>query len=326
MQKIYLLSAVFLLTGCSLTGDGSSPLPHATPAQTTVGLPNDNAQANRRLQLDTFRLPSPTPGDNCNHDAGKPAGPGCECQVWLVTCKDHQCEKVVTPSNGLPPQDCSGAPGQWCTMPDLTGSGSGTFCLGKPVVYLYPSKPMLVSVEVQTPGRIVVSDPDYGIGWENVLAYPSGTLSYQGKQYKELYYETAITQFQKPTNGIVIKTEQLPQILSILTSQLGLTEPEQQEFLAFWLPKLQALHSPYVLFSLIDPVEKEKIDHVAITPAPDTKIQFLAYFKPLVTPVQITPLQLSSVPVRNGFTAVEWGGTIDTTPLQPSPFPLPFLQ
>jgi len=54
------------------------------------------------------------------------------------------------------------------------------------------------------------------------------------------------------------------------------------------------------------------VDKVIITPEPDTFIFFLAYFKPLSQPIQVKPLMLPlEPPKRVGFTAVEWGGTID---------------
>ena len=87
---------------------------------------------------------------------------------------------------------------------------------------------------------------------------------------------------------------------------------EQKEFLDFWVPRLKNLHSPYILFSVIDTNEKKRIDDLIISPKPDTFISFLAYFKPLSIPYSDLPsLQLQQAPERKGFTAVEWGGILD---------------
>ena len=88
---------------------------------------------------------------------------------------------------------------------------------------------------------------------------------------------------------------------------------EQQEFLDYWMPKLTELHTPYVLVSVLDKTEKDRIDHVDISPKPDTKIEFLVYYKGLQIPyAQVTPLVLpQQPPARNGFTSVEWGGVIE---------------
>jgi hypothetical protein len=148
--------------------------------------------------------------------------------------------------------------------------------------------------------------------WQNVLAHPDGTLVYQGGIYKELYYETEVDHVRQPKTGFVIPTAQLEERLTHITSQLGLKDNERQEFLEYWLPQLYELNSPYILFSLVEPDEKERIDHVDISPKPDTFINFLAYFKPVSSPFyDIEPLILPQAPKRVGFTAVEWGGTIE---------------
>ena len=87
---------------------------------------------------------------------------------------------------------------------------------------------------------------------------------------------------------------------------------EQTEFLDWWLPRLRDLNTPYILFSIIDRDEKDRIDKLNISPKPDTLIDFMAYFRPLNKPVDIPPLILPQTPPKRvGFTAVEWGGILD---------------
>lgn len=188
-----------------------------------------------------------------------------------------------------------------------------TWCYAKPVIYLYPTEPMFVDVSVTVPGEIIVSDPLYPEGgWKNVEAHPDGTLYYQGKKYKELFYESNVDDTRIPTRGLILKTTELREKLSIILTQLGLIKHERAEFIDFWIPRLEDLHTQYIFFSVIDPDEKQRIDHVTITPKPDTMIEFLAYFKGINMPLAPEPLILpKNPPQRIGFTAVEWGGTID---------------
>lgn len=189
------------------------------------------------------------------------------------------------------------------------------WCIGKPVIYLYPQVPTLVDVAIEVPGRIFISDPEYPEGgWKNVLAYPNGNLIFEGKKYRDLYYETDLdTDLRIPANGILIPVEQLEEKLLTYTQKLGLNEFESSEFVEYWVPLLEEMNSPYVLFSILDNAEKERIDTVHISPKPDTFIAFLAYFKPVYLFYTPKPLVLPNEPQeRNGFTAVEWGGTIDT--------------
>ncbi len=188
------------------------------------------------------------------------------------------------------------------------------WCIGAPVIYLYPTVPTLVDVEISVPGHIYISEPSYPEGgWKNVFAQPNGTLTYQGKQYRDLYYETALsTNLQIPKNGILIPANQLRSKLTDYTQKLGLTPFESSEFVAYWLPHLNEINAPYFLFSVLDSQEKERIDKVTVDPKPDTFIAFIAYFKPVYEYYTPPPLTLpEKPPARNGFTVVEWGGTID---------------
>ena len=99
--------------------------------------------------------------------------------------------------------------------------------------------------------------------------------------------------------------------MSDLIIRLGLIKNEREEFLEFWIPRIKALNSPYIFVSILEKDEKERIDKVFYSPEPDTRIEFIAYFKPLDFPIAIDPLILPKRPERIGFTAVEWGGVID---------------
>jgi len=189
---------------------------------------------------------------------------------------------------------------------------NGRYCLEKPVIYLYPTQPTSVDVAVISTGQVTVSDPLYPDGgWKHVLADPNGTLTYQDKQYSELFYETSVTTFAKPTSGIVIPTGQLNNKLNNILDQLGLVGREKEEFIDFWVPQLQTLNSPYIYFSLLDSKEKAKVDTVNIMPKPDTQIAFIAYFKPVATDTNNSVLKLPTKPERKGFVSVEWGGVLD---------------
>ncbi len=202
-----------------------------------------------------------------------------------------------------------------CIMtPILTAKGCTDSCYDKPVIYLYPIVPTNVSIKIQTTGKIVVSDPLYPeeTGWENILALPGGSLIYKNKVYSELFYETNVNSVKTPKNGIVVESINIKHTLYDLTSKLGLIKPEQDELVDYWLPRLNGLNKKYILISLIDKETKEKTDKVIINPLPDTRIEFILYFKGLDTKLNVSGLALPPTPKRIGFTEVEWGGTIVT--------------
>ncbi|MCL5439004.1 MAG: hypothetical protein M1268_03370 [Patescibacteria group bacterium] len=262
---------------------------------------------------------TPVPGEYCPEDT--PKRPDCECNPRDT--QNLQCE-----GSSCPPNPDSSV--KFCQYPPvisirgnvqpnpeyqlhLNDPNCRILCLYKPVIYLYPTRPTIVNVSLDIPGSIYISDPLYPKdGWKNVTAFPDGTLIYKGKKYEELFYESKIDKINPPQNGIIIPKENLRIKLEEIITKLGLIKKEREEFLSFWVQKLNKLESPYVLFSVVDPVEKERIDKIEISPKPDTRIEFIAYFKPLYEPISITPLMLpESPPKRTGFTEVEWGGTID---------------
>lgn len=283
------------------------------------------------LQLYTFGFitPEPTPlatqppTGSCPLESIKTPGCGaCFPEFEMVACDEKPCNSpgrdvsnrtIFDP--GYAKYNCgymeSHDPAlfqQKLAQPNCVGA-----CVAKPVIYLYPLLPTFVDVKVSVPGNIIVSDPLYPEeGWKDVLAYPNGTLTYNGKEYKELFFESDVDKVNAPDNGIVIAKKDLLEKLTDATTRLGLRGFEQAEFLEYWLPVLNELDAPYILFSVVDPVEKERIDHVDISPKPDTFIAFIAYFKPLESiPADLKPLVLpKEPPARYGFTAVEWGGTI----------------
>jgi hypothetical protein len=221
---------------------------------------------------------------------GLPSNPKIQYCIDILNLQDPNC--ILTPA--------------------LKQQGCTSECYAKPVIYLYPLIPTTVSVKIETAGSITESIPFYPKnGWQDVLALPNGTLMYQGKVYNELYYETDVKKADEPKTGMVVNTKNIQSALYTITANLGLIKPEQDELVNYWLPKLNNLNKKYILISLVDKMTKEKNDKVIISPKPDTRIEFILYFKGLDSNIKIEPLLLpKNPPQRVGFTAVEWGGTI----------------
>jgi len=288
-----------------------------------------NFSKQESVQLGTVDLvqntPTPVPTittDACSHDMSKKADPDkCDCIAYLFKCEANKCvDANPDKSNpkGTPKEEiCRMAnDASWCTI--FGRDGDGWYCVGKPVIYLYPEKPLLVDVKVATEGEIFVSDPhiEYYIGksfggWKNVFAQPDGTLIYQEKKYRELFYESLTKTVKRPERGIIISKENLEKDLLSFITRLGLTRSdEQKEFLDWWMPLLEKLPTDKIFVSILEKDEKTRIDKVNISPKPDTFIEFIMYFAPLSSTETVDPLVLPPTPKRIGFTAIEWGGVI----------------
>lgn len=178
----------------------------------------------------------------------------------------------------------------------------------KPIIYLYPTTENNVSVQLGKRDKITCSYPKYTTGW-NVLAQPNGNLRDldTGKNLYALYYESENdVEFKIEKDGFVVKGEDSTSFLEEKLAILGLSDREAEEFIVYWLPKLEANKYNYIRFAT-----KEEIDAnmpLAITPTPDTTIRVLMEYKGLDNPIQVEEQKLTKVD-RRGFVAVEWGGT-----------------
>jgi len=319
------LIVVIVAVGAFLIAGGlkyKKPKVSDAPTYSSNDIVTPVASQQNNLQLKTFVFSKP-----CPHENGQQVDASCSCKSatgeWKILCINKKC--VTASGNDGPTVQCSTlvndnpapTPDGYTQLSDLCANPhyaptDGIFCVAKPVIYLYPTEKTFVDVSVITPGKISVSDPIYPTdGWKNVEANPDGTLFYNNKTYKELFYESEVSTLTKPTNGIIIAKSKLEEKLNGALDELGLIAPEKKEFLDFWIPRLENLNSNYILFSILDKNAKNAVDNIIISPEPETRIEFIAYFKPIKTPINVVPLVLPPKPQRVGFTEVEWGGTID---------------
>lgn len=178
----------------------------------------------------------------------------------------------------------------------------------KPIIYLYPTEDMQVSVKLKYNNNIIVSYPEYSNGW-NVLAKTNGTMTdlVTNRELYSLYYESEnVVKFKMEKDGFVINKNDLITFFEEKLATLGLTEREAEEFIIYWLPILQKNEYNYIRFATTEEIEENT--PLEIEPKPDTTIRILMTYKGLKKPIEIEEQKLIT-PERNGFTAVEWGGT-----------------
>ena len=159
----------------------------------------------------------------------------------------------------------------------------------KPIIYLYPTSETRVSVRLGKPSDVTVSYPEYNAnkGW-NVSAQPNGDLvdTDTGRSLYSLYYESESSEdvYSMKSDGFIVSREDTVSFLEDKLAKLGLNEHEAEEFIIYWLPRLQANE--------------------------DTIIRVMMTYKGLDKPIEgITEQQLPTTPTRDGFTVVEWGGS-----------------
>ncbi len=175
----------------------------------------------------------------------------------------------------------------------------------KPVIYLYPQTQQSVSVKVGA--NIRQSEPLYPkSGWQ-VIANPSGLLSYQGQTYPYLFWD-GIGHGLYPNlskRGTVVEKSNVEKVLRQQLSAQGLNSQESQDFLDFWLPLMPT--TPYTRLTWLTTSEMNELAPLQVSPQPTTTIRVFLDYQGLDRPQSLTSQTFIS-PVRSGFVLVEWGG------------------
>lgn len=178
----------------------------------------------------------------------------------------------------------------------------------KPVIYLYPEQETDISVFVKPNGGFTFTDPEYKDGWK-VKVKPNGEIyNYEDKKnYPYLFWEGPELNYKKPEQGFVVAKENVKKFLEEKLLQLGLIKKEYDEFIEFWLPKMQ--DKKYYFISFMDKKEIDDGASLSINPKPDTIIRVLMDYRGLNEYINIKEQKIIT-PERKGFVVVEWGGMI----------------
>lgn len=185
----------------------------------------------------------------------------------------------------------------------------GTQYVKKPIIYIYPEETMNVKVTLGEPDKITYSYPKYINGW-NVIASPNGDLidiSTNNKLYA-LYWEGNDSSSTIRSDGFIVKGEDTISFLEEKLEYLGLNYKERNEFIVYWLPKLESNKYNYIRFKAIDEINSYM--PLSIYPKPDTIIRVYMEYKPLedISEINVEEQNLTPV-IREGYTVVEWGGS-----------------
>ena len=175
----------------------------------------------------------------------------------------------------------------------------------KPVIYLYPETPTEVSVKLTLDGKLTCTYPAYDQGWDNFVAHPDGTLVFpDGKQYYCLYWEGIQNMECDFTEGFCVKGEDTAAFLEWALAAQGLTQREANEFIIYWLPRMEG--NPYNVISFQTEAYTEGAV-LEITPNPDSLLRVFMAWYPLDVAVEMEAQEFTAFD-RVGFTVVEWGG------------------
>ena len=147
--------------------------------------------------------------------------------------------------------------------------------------------------------------PEYGNGW-SVTANPDGTLinKKDNKEYSYLYWELGGKQNYDFSKGFVVKGSDTAEFLQEVLSEMGLIPREYNEFIVYWLPKMQNNEYNLISFQNEEYTDNVRLD---ISPKPDSTLRVFMAYKALDEKIEVEPQEFEPFE-RKGFTVVEWGG------------------
>lgn len=171
---------------------------------------------------------------------------------------------------------------------------------------MYPETTQEIEVKLNYTGELTCTYPEYIDGW-HIVAQPDGTLidDTTGKEYSYLFWEGKSEVEYDLSEGYVISGENTAEFLETKLSELGLNRKETNEFIVYWLPRMQ--ENKYNLISFQNEIytNSAKLD---IKPSPDSILRVFMVYKALDKEIEVEELMIETFE-RNGFTVVEWGGT-----------------
>ena len=176
----------------------------------------------------------------------------------------------------------------------------------KPVIYLYPEKPMDISVQLnfkKTKFTAIYPKFNEKNTW-NVHAQPNGDIYIKKRKYPYLFWEADSYAEQETNEGFIVTDEEAEKFLEEKLTILGLNDNEKTDFITFWLPVL--LRNKLSLCSFQSQKFFNNLE-LNVTPKPDSMIRVFLSIKKLDSPINVKEQKLVSVE-RKGFTLVEWGG------------------
>ena len=175
----------------------------------------------------------------------------------------------------------------------------------KPMIYIYPEEEIDLTIKLGNEKDLLYTYPKYKNEWNVRVSKDGNIYDYNTKRnYYGLYWEGIDNYKLNMDEGFVVKGENSVKFLEEKLEILGLNEYEINEFIVYWIDKLENNEYNFISFRN----EKDINMPLEFSKEPDTLIRVMMDFKELDKPIKVKEQQLKKEE-RKGFTIVEWGGT-----------------
>jgi hypothetical protein len=208
-----------------------------------------------------------------------------------------------------------------------SGSGSGLNpsiyyapSADKPVIYLYPEEETGVHVNLTLeeaemlamwPEAGEVNDKTYS--WDVTADENGRIVGDDGNEYSYLFWEATGYGDGDFSQGFCVKGSETGEFLRSTLSEIGLTPEEYNEFIVYWLPKMQNNEYNIIRFDGLEENDTYNQKYALnVTDengnSADSVLRVLMVYEASDEYVEMEPQTFETFE-RNGFTVVEWGGS-----------------
>lgn len=183
----------------------------------------------------------------------------------------------------------------------------------KPVIYLYPENETDVEVRLKlNDGEMICTYPDPVMDGDeyvwNMHALPDGTLyDADGTEYSYIFWEASSYAEPDFSQGFCVKGEDTAEFLRTTLAEIGLTPAEYNEFIVYWLPKMQDNEYNLISFQTDNYTESCPLEIIAADGEEADVLRVMMAWQAADEYVEIEPQSFEGFE-RNGFSVVEWGG------------------
>ena len=183
----------------------------------------------------------------------------------------------------------------------------------KPVIYIYPENETDVEVRLRlNDGEMLCTYPDPETDGDefvwNMHALPDGTLyDADGTEYSYLFWEASCYADPNFSQGFCIKGEDTAEFLRTTLADIGLTPEEYNEFIVYWLPRMQDNEYNLISFQTDNYDESCPLEVTAADGEVADVLRVMMAWQAADDYVEIEPQSFDGFE-RTGFSVVEWGG------------------
>lgn len=178
--------------------------------------------------------------------------------------------------------------------------------IDKPMIYIYPTNDIDLKIKLINDDKLTHTYPKYVNEWNVHVTKDSTIFDYKTKRnYYALYWEGIDNTSIDMNEGFVVKGEQTATFLENKLSYLGLNDKEINEFIVYWISKMENNNYNFIRFRTLKEINEYM--PLEFSEKPDTLIRVIMDFKPLNKKINVKEQKLKKMQ-RKGFTIVEWGG------------------